>query len=77
MSSEDPAAICRENEDAPQAVGYTNYNCTNLQEMEDNIRPLEPLMTCDNIESLFSEFPPSFTEFLANCSSNFEQGIII
>ncbi|XP_078149204.1 protein POOR HOMOLOGOUS SYNAPSIS 1-like [Carex rostrata] len=77
MSSEDPEAICREEEDAPQPGGYTNYSYTNLQEMEDNIRPLEPLMTCDNIESLFAEFPPSFTDFLANCSSNFDQGQII
>lgn len=77
MSSEDPADICREKEDAPQAAGYTNYSYTNLQEVEDNIRPLEPLMTCDNIESLFAEFPPSFTDFLANCSSNFDQGVIV
>jgi hypothetical protein len=76
MSSEDPKDIYRVQEEAPQAVGSTNYNYTNQQEVEDNNHPLEPLMTCDNIDSLFSEFPPRFTDLLTNCSSNNRFGTV-
>lgn len=76
MSSEDPADTYREEEGATQAAGYTNYTYTNQHEAEDNSGLLEPLMTCDNIDSLFSEFPPSFTDLLTNCSSNIGYGTV-
>jgi hypothetical protein len=72
---EDPEDIYRVEEGDPNAAGYTNYTCTNQQEVENN-HSLEPLMTCDNIDSLFSEFPPSFTDLLSNCSSNNKFGTI-
>ncbi|KAJ3686836.1 hypothetical protein LUZ61_016000 [Rhynchospora tenuis] len=75
---EDPVAIDQvEEEEAPQAAGYTNCTYTSQQGVDDNTGPLEPLMTCDNIDSLFSEFPPSFTDLLTNCSSTTNHGDII
>ncbi|KAJ4808971.1 hypothetical protein LUZ62_021537 [Rhynchospora pubera] len=68
---EDPVAKDHVPEEgAPQSAGYTNYTYTSQQGVDDNTGPLEPLMTCDNIDSLFSDFPPSFTDLLTNCSSS-------
>jgi len=57
----DPVAIC-----APEMPSLT-YN------VEQHECPLPPLLA-NNIETIFSGFPPSFTELLANCLADAEKG---